>query len=129
MAADRDKAPGPPFLPGEGPRAGAAAPGARPAGPGAIVGRYWADMKRVVIGSPFATSRAIHERLTKVKALAIFSSDALSSSADATEEILIVLALAGSCAVHNALPVSIVIALLLAIVVTSYQQTVRAFPP
>jgi len=93
-----------------------------------IVGRYWADMKRVVIGSPFATSRAIHERLTKVKALAIFSSDALSSSAYATEEILIVLALAGSGALHNALPVSIVIALLLAIVVTSYQQTVRAYP-
>src|SRR3990172_1074194 len=85
-----------------------------------MVGRYLADMKRVVIGSPFATSQAIHERLTKVKALAIFSSDALSSSAYATEEILIVLALAGSGAFHNALPVAGVIALLLAVVVVSY---------
>jgi len=93
-----------------------------------MVGRYWADMKRVVIGSPFATSQAIHERLTKVKALAIFSSDALSSSAYATEEILIVLALAGSGAFHNALPVAGVIALLLAVVVVSYLQTVRAYP-
>ena len=93
-----------------------------------MVGRYWADMKRVVIGSPFATSQAIHERLTKVKALAIFSSDALSSSAYATEEILIVLALAGSGAFHNALPVAGVIALLLAVVVLSYLQTVRAYP-
>lgn len=93
-----------------------------------MLGRYLADIKRVMIGSPFATSQAIHERLTKVKALAIFSSDALSSSAYATEEILIVLALAGSGAFHNALPVAGVIALLLAVVVLSYLQTVKAYP-
>ena len=93
-----------------------------------LVGRYWSDIKRVAIGSPFATSQAIHERLTKVKALAIFSSDALSSSAYATEEILIVLALAGSGAFRNALPIAGVIGLLLAIVVLSYRQTVRAYP-
>jgi len=93
-----------------------------------IVGRYWADIKRVAIGSPFATSRAIHERLTKVKALPIFSSDALSSSAYATEEILIVLVLAGSGALTRALPIAAVIALLLAIVTLSYRQTIKAYP-
>ena len=93
-----------------------------------MLGRYLADIKRVVIGSPFATSQAIHERLTKVKALAIFSSDALSSSAYATEEILIVLVLAGSGALHNALPIAAVIALLLVIVTLSYRQTIRAYP-
>lgn len=93
-----------------------------------IVGRYVADIKRVLIGSPFATSQAIHQRLTNVKALAIFSSDALSSSAYATEEILIVLALAGTGAFSNALPIAAVIGLLLAIVVLSYRQTIRAYP-
>src|SRR3989337_1963434 len=93
-----------------------------------MVGRYLADIKRVMIGSPFATSQAIHERLTKVKALAIFSSDALSSSAYATEEILIVLLLAGSGALHNALPVAALIALPLTVVVLPYLQTVRAYP-
>ncbi|MBI1885845.1 MAG: APC family permease [Chloroflexi bacterium] len=93
-----------------------------------IVGRYLADIRRVAIGSPFATSQAIHERLTKVKALAVFSSDVLSSSAYATEEILIVLLLAGSGALPRALPVAGVIALLLAIVTLSYRQTIRAYP-
>ncbi len=92
------------------------------------LGRYWADIKRVLIGSPFATSQAIHERLSKVMALPIFSSDALSSSAYATEEILIVLVLAGSGALHNALPIAGVIALLLAIVTLSYRQTIKAYP-
>lgn len=93
-----------------------------------IVGRYWADIKRVAIGSPFATSQAIHERLTKVKALPVFSSDALSSSAYATEEILIMLALAGSGALSKALPITMVIVLLLAIVTFSYRQTIKAYP-
>ncbi len=91
-------------------------------------GRYLAGLKRVVIGSPFATSQAIHERLTKVKALPIFSSDALSSSAYATEEILIMLVLAGSGALSNALPIAAVIVLLLAIVTISYRQTIKAYP-
>jgi len=92
------------------------------------LGRYVANVKRVAIGSPFATSQAIHERLTKVKALPIFSSDALSSSAYGPEEILIMLALAGSGALSNALPIAGVIVLLLAIVTLSYRQTIKAYP-
>jgi hypothetical protein len=93
-----------------------------------VIGRYWADVRRVFIGSPFATSQAIHERLTKVKALAVFSSDALSSSAYATEEILLVLLLAGTGSLHNALPIAAVIGLVLALVAISYRQTIMAYP-
>jgi amino acid transporter len=96
--------------------------------PADALGRYLAGFKRVVIGSPFATSQAIHERLTKVKALPIFSSDALSSSAYGPEEILIVLVLAGSGALSRALPIAMVIVLLLAIVTLSYRQTIKAYP-
>jgi amino acid transporter len=96
--------------------------------PADALGRYLADLKALVIGSPFATSQAINERLTKIKALAIFSSDVLSSSAYATEEILIVLLLAGSGALSNALPIAGLIALLLAIVTISYRQTIKAYP-
>jgi amino acid transporter len=93
-----------------------------------VIGRYLADIKRVVIGSPFATSQAIQERLTKVKALAILGSDPLSSSAYATQEMLAVLVLAGSGALRHALPISAVIAALLLIVAVSYRQTIRAYP-
>jgi len=96
--------------------------------PTSALGRYAANVKRVVIGSPFATSQEIHERLTKVKALAVFASDVLSSSAYATEEILIVLALAGAGAFGYSLPIAGVIALVLAIVVISYRQTIKAYP-
>jgi amino acid transporter len=96
--------------------------------PADTLGRYLAGVKRVIIGSPFATSQAIHERLTKVKALPIFSSDALSSSAYGPEEILIVLALAGSGALSRALPIAGVIVLLLAILTLSYRQTIKAYP-
>jgi len=87
-----------------------------------------ASIREVVLGSPFATSQAIHERLTKVKALPIFSSDALSSSAYGPEEILIMLVLAGSGALSRALPITMVIVLLLAIVTLSYRQTIKAYP-
>jgi len=96
--------------------------------PADTLGRYLAGFKQVVIGSPFATSQAIHERLTKLKALPIFSSDALSSSAYGPEEILITLALAGSVALSRALPITMVIVLLLAIVTLSYRQTIKAYP-
>lgn len=85
-------------------------------------------IKGLVLGSPFATSQAIHERLSKVKGLAIFSSDALSSSAYATEEILLVLILAGSVALTNSLPIALLIALLIGIVTLSYRQTIQAYP-
>jgi len=86
------------------------------------------SLKRLLVGNPLATSQQTHERLTKVKALAVFSSDALSSVAYATEEILLVLILAGSGAVRLAWPLSLVIAGLIAVVITSYYQTVYAYP-
>jgi amino acid transporter len=85
-------------------------------------------VKGVVLGSPFATSRLIHERLTKVKALAVLGSDPLSSSAYATEEALIILALAGAGALMYSLPIAVVVAILLAGVTLSYWQTIRAYP-
>jgi len=88
----------------------------------------WRQFKRVLVGAPLATAQLSYERLTKVKALAIFSSDALSSSAYATEEILLILVLAGSGALGAALPIGGAIALLLLIVAFSYRQTVRAYP-
>jgi hypothetical protein len=93
-----------------------------------VIGGYWADIKRVVIGSPYATSQAVHERLSKTKALAIFSSDALSSSAYATEEILLVLVTVSAAALAYSLPIAGVIALLLGVVTLSYRQTVKAYP-
>jgi len=99
--------------------------GSRPRG---RIERLVQAIKGVVLGSPFATSQLIHERLTKTKALAIFSSDVLSSSAYATEEILLVLLLAGSGALHNGLPIAMAIAALLAIVSLSYRQTIKAYP-
>jgi amino acid transporter len=85
-------------------------------------------VKRVLLGNPFASSQIVHERLDKVKALAIFSSDALSSSAYATEEILIVLVLAGSGSLHNSMPIAGVIAALIILVTISYRQTIQAYP-
>jgi amino acid transporter len=92
------------------------------------VERLVQTIKGVVLGSPFSTAQIADERLTKLKALAIFSSDALSSSAYATEEILLILLLAGSTNLHYALPIAGVIALLIAIVTASYRQTIRAYP-
>lgn len=112
----------------------------RRAGPGRLIateellqpkgafGRRLAAIRRFLLGAPLSTSRLAHERLTKVKALAVFSSDAISSSAYATEEILIVLLLAGSTALHYSIPIGLAIACLLAIVVFSYRQTVHAYP-
>ena len=85
-------------------------------------------LKRVFLGSPLPTAQSRHERLAKSTALAVFASDALSSVAYATEEILLVLVLAGTVALSYSLPISIAIAILIAIVVSSYRQTIRAYP-
>src|SRR5439155_14764059 len=85
-------------------------------------------LKRALIGPPLATSQLIHERISKLKGLAVFSSDALSSTAYATEEILIVLVTAGTAAVALALPVAIAISAVLAIVAFCYHQTIHASP-
>jgi amino acid transporter len=84
--------------------------------------------RRRFIGSPLETAQLAHERLTKIKALAVFSSDALSSVAYATEQILLVLVAAGTGALGTVLPVSVGIALLLVVVVISYRQTIAAYP-
>lgn len=85
-------------------------------------------LKRFLIGSPLANEQAIHERLTKFKALAVLSSDAISSVAYATELCMGVLILAGSGAIATLLPISGAIILLLAIVALSYSQTIPAYP-
>ena len=74
------------------------------------------------------TSDLPHQRLSKKAALAVFASDPLSSSAYATEEILLALVIGGSAALHLSLPAAIGIVTLLAIVVVSYSQTIHAYP-
>jgi amino acid transporter len=91
-------------------------------------GRAWQKVKRVLIGAPLTTAAAAHERLTKVKALAVLSSDALSSVAYASEEILRILLLAGLGALSLSLPIGGAIVLLLFIVGFSYRQTIKAYP-
>lgn len=92
------------------------------------VGRAFLRVRRLLIGQPLQTSQAIHERLTKIKALPVFSSDAISSTAYATEETLIVLVLAGAAAYKFIVPIGLAIAALLAIVAFSYRQTIHAYP-
>jgi amino acid transporter len=86
------------------------------------------SFKRWLVGSPLETDRAQHERLGKPTALAVFSSDNLSSVAYATEEILLVLSTAGAAALGHSLPIAGVITVLLALLIASYRQTVRAYP-
>ncbi|MFZ5917252.1 MAG: APC family permease [Chloroflexota bacterium] len=86
------------------------------------------NLRRFLIGTPLPSERIAHERLSKVQALAVLSSDALSSVAYATEEILLVLTLAGSSAMGLSWPVGLAIAALLLIVASSYFQTVHAYP-
>jgi amino acid transporter len=96
--------------------------------PTAGLGKAVHQLKHLVLGNPIPTARESHERLTKLKALAVFSSDALSSVAYATEEIMKVLILVSVGVLYLTLPISGVIVLLLAIVVVSYRQTIRAYP-
>jgi amino acid transporter len=92
----------------------------------------WGKIKRLIVGKALRNEQAANERLTKKVALAVFSSDALSSTAYATEEILLVLATAVAFGQGNAfayvIPVSIAISILLAIVTVSYRQTIHAYP-
>lgn len=84
--------------------------------------------KKTVFGESLPTSAHTEERLSNAAALAVLSSDALSSVAYATEEILLVLVAAGSSALGISLPIAIAIIVLLAVVVLSYRQTIRAYP-
>ncbi len=88
-------------------------------------------LKRLLVGRPLATSEQEHQRIPKVIALAVFSSDAISSTAYAAEEVLFVVAVGASrltLGLSTLVPIGIAVALLLAIVVTSYRQTIFAYP-
>ncbi len=84
--------------------------------------------KRFLIGAPISSERAIHERLNKIKGLAVLSSDAISSSAYGTEASLAILIVAGAGALAVNLGIALVIITLLAIVGMSYRQTIYAYP-
>jgi amino acid transporter len=87
--------------------------------------------KRILLGAPIATAEEGHQKLSKKVALPIFASDAVSSTAYATDEILIVLlgsAGIGALAFHELVPIAIIVAILLFIVVLSYRQTIHAYP-
>jgi len=81
-----------------------------------------------LIGRPLPTADAPHQTVGRLIGLAVFASDALSSTAYATQEILVILAAVGTAAFGLAFPISIAIAILLAIVTISYQQTIHAYP-
>jgi amino acid transporter/nucleotide-binding universal stress UspA family protein len=88
----------------------------------------WRSLKRALVGNPISSEQAHHERLNKRTALAVFSSDALSSVAYSTEAILLVLLAAGSAAIGYLVPVVLGITVLLAILTLSYRQTIHAYP-
>ncbi len=88
----------------------------------------FSQFKTLLVGRQLPTSAHAEERLSNAEALAVLSSDALSSVAYATEEILIVLVTVGSFALGYALPISVAIVALLIIVMLSYRQTIQAYP-
>ncbi len=88
-------------------------------------------VKRVLLGRPLASAEQEHQRIPKTIGLAVFSSDAISSTAYATEEILFVTAVGASSlalGLDVLVPIAIAVALLLAVVVTSYRRTIHAYP-
>ncbi|HSK35217.1 MAG TPA: APC family permease, partial [Actinomycetota bacterium] len=84
--------------------------------------------KRALLGPPFKTAQLAHERISKRVALAVFSSDPISSTAYATEEMLLVLVVASTAAIGLALPLAAGVAVLLLILVLSYRQVIAAYP-
>jgi hypothetical protein len=103
---------------------------ARPAAiaPTRPLDRLASTLRRVAFGRPLATDEELQERLPKVKALAVFSSDNLSSVAYATELIMFTLLAAGSAAFWLVMPISGLIVSIFIIIVISYRQTIRAYP-
>src|SRR5512137_569739 len=86
------------------------------------------SLRRRLIGTPLPTSAHHEERYNNAEALAILSSDALSSVAYATQEIVLVLGMAGAGALSFTLPITALIVGLMLIVATSYRQTIKAYP-
>ena len=87
--------------------------------------RSWQSL---LIGDPLATADAPHQTIGKLVGLAVFASDALSSTAYATQEMLVILVAAGAAAFHFAPLISIAIVILLTILTVSYEQTIHAYP-
>src|SRR5262245_66205198 len=85
------------------------------------------SLRHLIVGSPMRTAEQVHQRLTKTKALAIFSSDNLSSVAYATEEILLVLVVGGTAAIKLSMPIAFVINGLLVLVESSYYQAITRY--
>ena len=88
----------------------------------------WSYIRRALIGPPLPTRQAAHERLNKVRALATFSPDALSSIAYANEEIFLGLVVAGAAGLSLSWPIALAIGALLAVVALSYYQTIHGYP-
>ncbi len=88
----------------------------------------FSSLKKLLVGPRLLTADAPHQTISKKVGLAVFASDALSSTAYATDEILFVLILAGTGALYISIPIAITIAILLAIVTLSYEQTIHAYP-
>ncbi len=86
------------------------------------------SIKRVFLGRPIPSHEEHQQRLSKKVALSVFSSDAISSTAYATEEILLILVIGGAAMLHFSVYISLAVAGLLAIVALSYQQTIHAYP-
>jgi amino acid transporter len=96
--------------------------------PGSHWERFYRRLKLVLVGRPLETAQEAHQRLSKLKALAVFGSDAISSSAYATEAALVILVAAGNGALNIAFYSAVAIAFLLFVVAFSYRQTVYAYP-
>ena len=89
---------------------------------------FLGQVKRLIVGAPIPSRLAHHERFSRITGLAVLSSDALSSVAYATEEILRVLTLGGLAALGLVTPIGAVIATVMIVVVFSYRQTIHAYP-
>jgi amino acid transporter len=88
----------------------------------------WSFIKHLLIGKPLATHSLAEQAISRVVGLAVFASDALSSTAYATEEILLILVIAGTSALNLSIPIALAIVALLIIVTLSYRQTIFAYP-
>jgi amino acid transporter len=91
----------------------------------------YSKVKRILIGPPIPSVEEQHQRLPKRVALPVFASDAISSTAYATDEVILVLLVqagVGALAFDRIVPIAVVVAILLTIVVISYRQTIHAYP-
>ena len=86
------------------------------------------SFSQILLGTPLETAAAPHQAIGKLPALAVFASDALSSVAYATEEILVILALAGAAFFYLSVPIALAISALLIVLTISYRQTIFAYP-